>query len=329
MFKYYMKVGIKMKRKTIALILILILTLTFTLTGCKKKDVVEDPAPLPVDNPVEEVGEDEKEEIMNEFMDMVKDESNLTEIVNFIDKNIGKLTQLEGDRMLDYLERMLDENIEVYTESIISLDQNGELMEIAGTEFFYPESKISEIKNKELKEEVIEIYNNKYKLINLEGAFYPIIDYSKLKAYDNISEEWQDYLNVMAMDSEKVPFVDGALTISFDELAERIIKTENYLNKYVDGQRQEEMLLNYRNKLTAYLKGVPNTSIADRTTKVILDDVLESYEKTSNIADHVTSLTVQKYLEAIRANKNVIGSKVLERADALIEEAVETLSEYK
>lgn len=318
-----------MKRKSIGLILILILILGTTLTGCKKKATVSDPTSEPNKDPIIEVGEEEKENIMKEFNTIVEGDNEPFELVSFIDENIKKLTQVEGDRMVDALERSLEEHLDGYATKILSIDKENELMNIAGSEFFYPKDKIKDIKNEKLKEEVTNLYGSMYKLVNIEGGFYPIIDYAKLKAYTNISDEWKDYLAIKAMDSDNPPLVDAGLRITFDELGDRILKTENYLNKYIDGQRQEEMIQNYKNKLSVYLKGSDNTPIADYSSKKIFDDILASYEKTSNVENHITGVTLQKYIEAIKENKNIIDKKILEKADALVKEAVEILSEFK
>lgn len=328
------KEGIFMKKTILMPLLILTLVLVLALVGCKKKDVVDDPGGIPnekpVDKPDEMVEESEREIIMKDFVNIIESKNQPDKIIAFIDDNIGKLSQLEGDKMIDSLEKVLKDNIDTFTDRILALDKNDQLMAIGGGENFFPESKIEDIEGKELREEVQGLYKDMYKLVNLEGEFYPIIDYDKLRSYNNyITDEWKEYIGIMAMDSEMIPFVDGAFAISFDELADRIIKTENYLNKYLDGQRQEEMLLLYENKLIAYLEGLPNTPLADSSTKKIFDDVLASYEKTSNIENYVTSNIVYRYLEDIKANDKILDENIKSKSTSLLIEALELLREYK
>lgn len=313
------------------LMLILIVTAIFTLTGCKKdKEVVEPIPELPVEEPVVEANEDEKADIMDNFEVLIKKDTNPEEIIDFIDDNIKKLGQLEGDRMIDELERALEANIGDLTNIIFATDKNDELMEIAGLEVYFPEEKIKEIKNSELKEEITKAYDNMYRLVNLEGGFYPIIDYAKLKTYNNnISDEWKEYIAVRAMDSNDIPFSDGGTRISFEELADRLLKTENFLNKYIAGPRQDEMIELYKFKLNAYLKGLPNTPIADYSNKTIYEEVMKSYEETSNMEGYITAHLTYQYKEAIKANKNIVDNKILAKADEYIEEALRMLREYK
>lgn len=155
------------------------------------------------------------------------------------------------------------------------------------------------------------------------------MDYTKLEAYnDNISDEWKEYLSVRAMDSDEIPFSDGGIRINFKDLANRITKTENFLNKYIAGPRQKELLQLYESKLTAYMKGLPNTPITDNNNN-ISKDVMKSYEDTSNMEGYITAHMINQYLDDIKANNFAIDSKILASADRYIEEAVRMLREFK
>ncbi|MDD2447733.1 MAG: hypothetical protein PHY91_08620 [Tissierellia bacterium] len=317
-----------MKKNT--LIALLLIVLVVALTGCKKEKPEEVIEPNEVVEQPVEVNEDDIKIIMDEFNTLTKGDTDPTEIVSYVDNNIKKVSTLEGDLMIDSLEQSLDGNIEELTNIIFATDKDNELMEIAGKEIFFPEGKIKDIKNDDLKDEISKVYKNMYKLVNLEGEFYPIIDYTKLKTYeDQLSPEWNSYLSVRAMDSEKIPFADGGMVINFDELADRILRTERHLNTYVEGFRQEELLELYKSKLTAYMKGLPNTPISNYSDNVIFDDVLGSYEETAKKEGHITAFTVAEYLETIEANKSINNDRVKSKADELITEAVRVLTEYK
>ena len=163
-----------------------------------------------------------------------------------------------------------------------------------------------------------------YKLVNLEGSFYPIVDYARLQEYNNyVTDEWKEYIAVRAMDSNVPPFVDGALVISYDDLANRLLKTENYLNKYLDSSRQDVMLDSYHNKINIYLKGVDNTPIADHASKIIYDDVLDSYVNTSHNEGYLTADILRRYVNVIEENDKIIDDKVLQLGDKLIAEAIQ------
>lgn len=321
-----------MKRLYIFL-LVLVLTLALILSGCKKKEDLNTPmVKPPVENPKDDVVvEDEEDEdtLIKDFTDILsKEEPEKT--VAFIDSNLDKLSELDGDIMIDGLERQLEDGLNSTSNRIWELDEDDELLEIGEYNFEFSENKISEIKNADLKEEVEKTYNNNYKLVNIEGEFYPIIDYAKLQKYNEyLTAEWIDYLNIMAMDSNNVVASDGGLVISYDDLAKRLLVAENYLNSYIDGQRQEKMLGIYENKIWIYLKGLPNTPIYDWDTKIIEPEVLASYEKTANVENYLTANIVFRYLEMIKNSNNIIDDNILNEADKLIKEVMEMLTEFK
>ena len=327
MYTNYKKEGINMRKKLFITIFVLILALG--LSGCKKEKEVVETTPPTVEEPVIETDWDKKEVIMKDFQDLINSGKESEKVISYINDNIGKLTQIEGDKMIDMLEMKLEEGMEDLTNKIFATDKDDELMSIAGTESYFPEDKVADIKNSELKKEITTLFANMYRLVNLEGEFYPIVDYTKLKVYnDNISDEWKEYLSVRAMDSDEIPFSDGGIRINFKDLANRITKTENFLNKYIAGPRQKELLQLYESKLTAYMKGLPNTPITDNNNN-ISKDVMKSYEDTSNMEGYITAHMINQYLDDIKANNFAIDSKILASADRYIEEAVRMLREFK
>lgn len=320
-----------MKRLYIFL-LVLVLALSLTLSGCKKEEDANTPViKPPIETPkADEVEEEEPDNIIKEFGEVLNKEEEPDKIISFIEDNLDKVSEVEGNVMIDGLERKLENNLDKVTDRIMELDKDNELLDIAGYEEEFAEEHISEIKNEELRAEVQKAYDNMYKLVNLEGQFYPIIDYTRLQKYnDYLTAEWKDYLAIMARDSEDLPMADGGLSISFAELADRLLLTENYLNSYLDGQRHTEVLEMYENKINVYLKGLPNTPIAHRETGIIKPEVLDSYEKTASGEDYMTVFAVSQYLEAIKENEMLIDEDILNLADKLIDDVMETLTEFK
>lgn len=324
-------------KKSKIIYLVLVLVLAFSITACKNDPEVveEDPVSSPIVKPQEEAEEDEKTVIMEEFNNMVDDSLSASDLKIYIDEKLPVLGQLEGSKMIDALEKALIRDIDSINEKIWTLNQNGQLQELAEDEMakgslLLPKERIDDIEDEELKSVVRAAFDNHYKLIQKEGEFEVIVDYQSLRIYDpKITDEWKEYLAIMSIDSEYPPFVDGALNTDFNGLADRILKTENYLNRYISGERQDELIDIYENKLTAYLKGLPNTPIADYDTKVIFDNVINSYENTAASEGYITAAMTYLYLEDIKENNNIIDDDILLKADEYIEEAVRTLREYK
>ncbi len=321
-----------MKKSFVIPIICIILVLVIALAGCKKKnnDIVE-PGKDSIQSK-DDSGKDEVDvkEVMKEFDKLIKNADEPNEIVKFIDEHIKGLSQIEGDKMIIDLENILESSISSETDKLFEVDTDGELMTIAGTELFFPDNKVKDIQDEELRDYVKKLIESNYKLINLEGSFYPIVDYEKMKQYNNhISDEVKDYIAIEALDSNKPVAIDAGLVISYDELAERIIKIENYIQKYSEGKRYEEMLGNYRSKLTFYLNGLDNTPIADYETKKIYKDVFDSYEKTTNTKDSVTAFVVRKHINNIEESKYIIDKNVTDKVLSLVNEALSLLETSK
>ena len=110
----------------------------------------------------------------------------------------------------------------------------------------------------------------KYKLISMEGAFYPIIDYEALKIYNKyLSDEMKAYLDIKSMDSNMPTIIDAAIIIPFDELANKLVKVEEYMKKYPECPDCEEILRLYGAYLKLYLEGSDNTPIFNYANKTI------------------------------------------------------------
>ena len=319
-------------KKWMLILLALVMVMALAACGNNEEEAQEPEAEPPVqEEPVQEAEEDEKEMIMDEFRTIVEEgEASVNNIKQFMDENLPVLGELEGNHMLDNLENALKKELDVVNKNIAEFDAEEELMELIGDDFSLSPDMIGEIEDVDLRATVQDAYDNHYKLISREGQVEAVIDYSSLKEYqEKVTDEWKEYIDIMAIESDEPPFNDGALVITFDELAERILGIENYLNRYISGPRQDQLLELYENRLTAYYKGLPNTPIAAYDSGEILDNVYKSYESTAANDGYVTSSMIGEYRIAIRDNDMIVDDSILDLADQYIEESVRVLREFK
>jgi hypothetical protein len=327
----YNESGDNMKKIKNIFLVIVSMVLVLSLVSCKKKDSDKINPPKNSTGTIDDSDKTEKDKaaIMKDFDNVLKT-NDLSKVIGFIDDNIKSLSQIEGDKMVLDLEVVLEESLNPTMDNIFKADPNGELINIAESDIFFPKEKIKDIESETLKNEVTKLMENKYKLINLEGSFYPIIDYENLKQYNNyVSDEIKEYIEIKAIDSNSPVVIDAGLLISYDDLASRILKVENYIQRYSQGQKHEEILRLYRSKLALYLGGVDNTPIFVNDTKKIKDDVLESYKKTSNTKDSVTAHIVNKYVNLIEKNDLIINTVVQDEVVSLVNEALSILEVSK
>ena len=244
-------------------------------------------------------------------------------LIKFIDENIEKVSKEDADEMINILDMSLETNREIYADRLFELDKDNELIDIDGEEVYFKPTSIEEIKDEKLRVEVDYLYKNMYKLTNIEGAFYPIIDYKAFKKYDDyINDEGKDYIDIRSIDSEDRTMSDGGINISFDELLNRILKTEEFLEKYPNSNRKTEMLYEYDYKINAYINGLPNTPIMDYESNKITEEVLNSYRAAIEKDNYFASI-IEEHLKNIEANDNIIDDDITTKAYVLISKAVE------
>lgn len=325
-----------MKEKTIILILIISTILLISLIGCNSKNVEggKGSPTKPVDVGQTKPLEYSREDIMKDFRNIVKSNNEPFILAKFIDENINKVEIDDAVEMVRELEHMQLQYIEKYTDEMFIEDYQRELWRLSETEenlsLFFDMKNIDKIENDGLKELMEKLLDGKYKLISMEGSFYPIIDYEALKTYNKcLSDEIKSYLDIKSMDSNMPTIIDAAIIIPFDELANRLLKVEEHIRKYPECSECEEILRLYGAYLKLYLEGSDNTLIYDYASKNINEDILISYKNTAKLEDNITGNAVNKYLEIIEANANKIDNNVLSKITEIYNEAIANLEGNK
>ena len=321
--------GNSMKAKYIIAISIIALVLLVPLVACNREDV-EKNKEVSIEEPIEYT----REEIMKDFKNILKSKDDPIILVEFINDNIDKVEKKDAVEMIRALESAQIEYIEKYTDEMFAEDYQIELMGLEDStsegSLFLNIEKIDEIQNENLKELLEKLKIGKYKLIALEGAFYPIIDYEALKDYNKyLDEETKGYLDIKALESNEPSIIDAGIYISLDELANRLIMVEVYIKNYPESIKHEELLRLYSNYLKLYLNGSDNSPIYNYEDNIILADVLNSYKKTAKNQDSVTGEIVGRYIEIIQENNNIIDDNVLSKITECHNKAIAELEENK
>lgn len=320
-----------MKKILKAISMISILLILFTM-GCEsdlleKNDKVIYEA---LENPLTAAENEDTDKLVHEFKSMVESNNEPYTLVQFIDENIKNATEEEAAVMILILEEVQKEYIQKYTDELFMEDNQMELLKLSGTEQFFNEENIENIKNVKLKDIVGRIFKGKYKLINMEGGFYPEIDYEKYKEYNRyLSDEIIGYIEIKALNSSKPAILDAEIAISFDEIGERLTQTEKYIQKYPQGVKFEDVLRIYSNYLRLYLEGSDNSPLYEYETKEIKEDIMKSYKKIKGNDRLITSKIISKYIDIIEHNNNIIDESVLSKVPKLLSEAVATLESIK
>lgn len=312
-------------------ILILSLIMLF-VTACgidikqKEKTLYET-----IEKEMYESDDDNIDQLIKQYNEMAKSDNEPYTLVKFIDENIKNVTEKEAVIMVLILEEVQKEYTQRYADELFADNNQSELLNLSAGELFFDESKIEEIRNADLKKLVKKIIDGKYKLVNIGGAFYPAIDYVKLKeSYSNyLPDEIKDYLEIKSQSSNVPKVIDGEMTVSYEELAQRLIAIENYVSKYPNGVKLQDVLRYYGECLKLYLEGSTNSPIFDVETGKIKDEVMSSYLKLSSTKKLITSKIISKYIEIIQKNENTIDENVLSHVPEIYSNAIAALENIK
>src|SRR5699024_9859039 len=310
------------------LIIISLLMLLLFMTSCNpKKSNTKGEFHSKSVNGVKNRPKDEGK-ILTEFNKIASEDKEPYEIAHFIDENISVVSKDGALEMIEKFEKIQESYIEFYSDELFKDDRQVVLNRVSDKGKLDMD-KINSIEDEEFKKFLDTLLEGKYKLSNIEGAFYPVIDYSKYKEYNKyLPEEMVGYIEIKNIEEENPFLIGTSLVITWDELGDRIIAVEEYLRKYPDTVKIEDMLKLYGDYLLIYLQGVKDTQNYDYDTKVVYDDVIASYKKlVSENKNSITKDIVEKYLEVLEENENKMNEEVEGKIVDLYNEAISRLEE--
>ena len=158
----------------------------------------------------------------------------------------------------------------------------------------------------------------------------PHLYYDVFKDY--VTEDYKEYLKIWAKDDEELYQADAGLMISFEELGERIITWENFLNKFPNStlkQRVIDLLNSYRED---YILGMDNTPTIDggydNIPITIDEDVKKEYDRFIKKYPNSPTVELIKYFIENYKNENIyelIKSKIFEKFEK--DESIDVISE--
>ena len=158
----------------------------------------------------------------------------------------------------------------------------------------------------------------------------PHLYYDVFKDY--VTEDYKEYLKIWAKDDEELYQADAGLMISFEELGERIITWENFLNKFPNStlkQRVIDLLNSYRED---YILGMDNTPTIDggydNIPITIDEDVKKEYDRFIKKYPNSPTVELIKYFIENYKNENIyelIKNKIFQKFEK--DQSIDVISE--
>lgn len=259
--------------------------------------------------------------LLNTF-NRVVEEGTPNEAKLFLDEYMKTASVLDSDIMLTMYVEQQRNFLEGYSDLIFDWTYQKALLDAYDKS--YNLDKLSNQYSEDVMVFLKGIKRDGFLLNYHEGIVTLYPDYNLLKNYNQfVSDSISDYIEILSRESSEILSADGGLTITWEELAFRVLNTERYLTKHSDSIRYNEIFEMYKWYLNTLLTGLPDTPIYYRNSNLIRNDVLQSYNKTViHNTDTKTSSILKEYLDIIRSKDNKIDGEALD----YVRETLKTLT---
>jgi len=122
-------------------------------------------------------------------------------------------------------------------------------------------------------------------------------DYAIFK--NKVTPDYESYILQLANDSKENYAINGGLMITWEELRDRLIAWENFMNKFPKSTLIKKAKREYDDYLLDYILGMDSSPTYDRTEGKLLDETKEEYSRI--IKKYPNSRTAKKAKELIAA----------------------------
>ena len=268
--------------------------------------------------------EDSNKEVFDEAKALI--DNNFSESLKYIDQHKNQLSKFHNTELLmkyiKILEEMsYDKGIEIENLFIkYQRDNNFDYLfkkyglsieKLNSLEYLNREKVLKD--EEELKKHLTEHINLGYKLATSEGIYYYLVDNQKFINIfgENITNEYNDYLKILALDTNEPFMNDGSLMITMDQLAERILLVESFKMIYPYSDFLPKVNEIYNWYIQAYFFGDNHDPNFDINTFVMKENILKEFEKTiekyeyTNFAD-----IIQGFLKDLKENNNMVNDEI-------------------
>lgn len=265
----------------------------------------------------EDVKADEKG-LVNELNEIVKDNDNLSDAIKFVDTNISNVSEETASQMVDIIEKAQKDYLttiegkyyaEGMPEKFFNLKKSVEDL-----------NELKDINDENIKDLITETKSLGYKVETAEGMHFPIIDYSFLKKYSSyVTADMKEYIDIMSVESDKVPAKDAALTIGWDDMINRALTQEKFINEYKDSVKLNDVKELYEKYVYFIFNGLNNTPLFEYDTKTMVSEAKTSYLTAIENKDNSLLLEeLSEYMEVLKGTDYKLTDTVQEyREDAI------------
>ncbi|WP_139125042.1 hypothetical protein [Bacillus solimangrovi] len=202
---------------------------------------------------------------------------------------------------------IIDKQEEV-SEQLLLYWQQHNLLETALEEIYIGKlvprlNNFNSIKNSEVRKYAQYVHDNGLMFVNSEeGEIDIVVDYNWMQRnlFDHLTTEMNDYFSIM---QQMDILNDGALTVSWNELSNRIVQLEDFMLWNPTFEKSPDLHEYYYKFLTYYIFGVDNSPVFDETGSLNYK-VKESYQRFMLTYDNQQTLhTIKEYYSILEQHQ--------------------------
>ncbi|MDW8800462.1 M56 family metallopeptidase [Clostridium sp. A1-XYC3] len=248
--------------------------------------------------------------ILDNLDDLIKKDTSTNQFIKVVNDNVAKVSKEYASTMIFKLEEMQKKNLPKLEERFSNDDMQSKINKIYNINFNI--NKIDYIEDKELKDLLVETRNGGYKIETAEGMYFPVLDYESYKQYSPyVTEDIKNYIQIMAVESNKTPIKDAALMISWDELLKRALKQEEFISKYGNSVKINDVRQLYKQYIVFILYGANNTPIFQYDTKELVPEAKISYTNAIKESNNSETLgNIKGFINILEESNYKITEKV-------------------
>lgn len=249
--------------------------------------------------------------IYNRFEQLVKKPSTLALARNYLINHIDEVSSSQATIMTLHLENAQKEQLDAFAEKIYPERIQKIIDEAYRKKGETYEALLSAITDPGARKIVMESRDKGYKIESSEGMYYPVMDYQGFKQFRAyIHKDIESYIDLMAIESNHPMSYDAAIVITWDELLDRALKREAFLQQYPKSNRTAAVKQAFTIAKAMSFYGASNTPAYDGTdgSRSKLDpEVRTAYEKV--VANHSGNsamiTTIKKLLDLLDSTDDI------------------------
>ncbi|WP_145152903.1 hypothetical protein [Paenibacillus xylanexedens] len=240
--------------------------------------------------------------IYKTFQSMLYKKNGLPAADNYLESHINQVTTHHATLMVLQLENARNKALTAMTDRLLVPNVQDKMIKAYKWNDSFTQL-MSYTNDASLRALLQQARDSGYRLVMLEGSLYPIMNYMAFQKYISyVKPDIKQYINIMAVETSNLAADDGALVIGYQEILNRAMNQERFLNKYPKSNRVKQVN-NLMNNYTLYtFYGLNNTPLFDYETNKMTTNAQKGYKAVlqRNSSEDSAFLTkLQKFMDIV------------------------------